>query len=166
MNANEILRDKIIEDIRKLKTEIRTKKIKRLQIDRLENMVNKLYQHSDNCHICSNFLITFENNLLNNLELTDKSHLKNYMTNFRKIVSHLCKKHKLVTKGSSQGTFTLLGMSFGMSIGASIGMIFDIDNQGSWFVLGMSFGTLFGMSFGMLLGTILDSNAKKKGNVI
>lgn len=154
---------KIIDKIDVLKSNFGPKKVKVLQIYRLENILNKLTLYSDNCSQCKYLLSIFESELLDNLNCVDKSHLKNYMINFKKIISHLCKKHKLITAGHYMGLYMSLGTSLGMSFGMVIGLIL---NNGGFLPIGMSLGMCFGISIGILIGTIEDTNAKKKGNVI
>ncbi|HEY9063299.1 MAG TPA: hypothetical protein VIO64_22795 [Pseudobacteroides sp.] len=154
---------KIIEKIDMLKSNLGAKKVKALQIYRLENILNKLTQYSDGCSECKYLLSIFESQLLNNLDCIDKSHLKNYMITLKKIISHLHKKHKLITAGHYIGIYMSMGTSLGMLCGMVIGLI---SNKGEFQSIGMSLGMCFGMSIGILIGTIKDSNAKKKGNVI
>ncbi len=153
--------EKILDEINGLKFKIDAKKIKMLQIERLRNIVEKLAKYSDNCSECSNFLSTFEHDMLDNLRTIDIVHMKRYMVNLKKIQSHLCKKHKHVRPGAYLGTYMSLGLSLGMSIGMMIGLL--SDNNGSGFALGMSLGMSFGMCIGMSIGSLMDASAKKKG---
>ncbi|KNY25133.1 hypothetical protein Bccel_0390 [Pseudobacteroides cellulosolvens ATCC 35603 = DSM 2933] len=112
---------------------------------------------------CKYLLSIFENELLDNLSYIDKSHLRNYMINLKKIVSHLCKKHKLITAGHYMGLYMSMGTSLGMLCGMVVGLT---SNKGEFLPIGMSLGMCFGMSIGISTGSIMDSNARKKGNVI
>lgn len=167
MNDSENAREQLIREVNELKSRLDPKKVRVLQIDRLENVINKLAQHSDNCSECSNYLDAFRQDLLDNLTadltMVDKLHLKNYHTNFKSIVTHLCKKHKYVEEGSYVGTYMSIGLSLGMSMGVIIGLMYD---KGNGMSIGMSLGMCFGISFGVLVGSMQDSSAKKKGNVI
>ncbi|TYQ17896.1 UNVERIFIED_CONTAM: hypothetical protein Cloal_0282 [Acetivibrio alkalicellulosi] len=166
MNIDETFRDKIIEDINKLKTDIDARKIKFLKLDGLVNVAIKLHQYSNNCEECRKFLYTFDYTLLNAINFTDLVMLRNYFINLKKIVSHLRKKHKLVTH-KYIGEYSFVGMSFGTMFCMIIGLI--IDNKGAG--IGMGSGTTilgmsFGMLFGMLLGSLKDYNAKKNDKFI
>lgn len=154
---------KIIEKINVLKSNLGAKKVKALQIYRLENIANKLTKHSDNCSECKYLLSIFESELLDNLNCIDKTHLRNYMINLKKIVSHLCKKHKLVTAGQYMGLYMSMGTSLGMLCGMVVGLT---SNKSEFVPIGMSLGMCFGMSIGISIGSIMDSSAKKKGNQI
>lgn len=154
---------KIIEKIDVLKSNLGAKKVKALQIYRLENIVNKLTEYSDNCSECRYLLSIFESELLDNLNCIDKSHLRNYMINLKKTVSHLCKKHKLITGGHYMGLYMSMGTSLGMLCGMVVGLT---SNKWEFLPVGMSLGMCFGMSIGIFIGSLMDSKAKKKGDLI
>ncbi len=162
MNSNEDLAKKIIDDINALKSNLDAKKVKYFRVDRLKNIVDRLIQYSDSCTECTDFLNTFEMDMMHNLKPDDIQRSRTYLKNFNKIVSHLCKKHKLVTPGYYVGIYFSLGMSTGMAIGMSIGAAININTMSA----GMSIGMSFGMSLGILIGSLMDSDAKKKGIII
>ena len=162
MKDNEVLGKQIIDELNELKSNLGAKRVKVLQVHRIENIVNKLVQFSDNCTECSNLLSSLQHDLLDNLRSVDNDHLKVYYKNFKKIVAHLCKKHKLVIQGSYTSTYMSLGMTLGMSLGMTIGLLFSNNSM----AIGMSLGMSFGMSIGLLIGSLMDSDARKKGLVV
>ncbi len=162
MDSNENLAKKIIDDINALKSNLDSKKANFFRIDRLKNIVDRLVQYSDSCSECTDFLNAFEQDLMDNLKPDDIQRSRTYLKNFNNIVSHLCKKHKLVTPGYYTGIYLPLGMSAGMAIGMSIGTAISRNTMS----VGMSLGMSLGLSFGVLIGSLMDSDAKKKGIVI
>ncbi|OPZ93941.1 MAG: hypothetical protein BWY74_00945 [Firmicutes bacterium ADurb.Bin419] len=162
MNSNEDLAKKLVDDINAVKSNLDAKKVKFFRVDRLKNIVDRLNQYSDSCTECTDFLNTFETDMMNNLKPDDIQRSRTYLKNFNKIVSHLCKKHKLVTPSYYVGLYLSLGMSVGMTIGMSIGIAISSNTMS----VGMSLGMSLGMSFGILIGSLMDADAKKKGIVI
>ena len=174
---NEFLKNKIIADINKLKFGLKYKQIKILKIDRIENMINKLYQYSGACKECNSYLNTCNSYLMNNLNIfvsnfknnnsLDKVSYRNYTNCFNKIVSHLCKKHKLSEKGtyfSIVFSVVMSIMSSGVSVGASISMC--IGSSVKWMLICLGTGMGIGASMGILVGRLMYLNAKKKGNIV
>jgi hypothetical protein len=65
-------------------------------------------------------------------------------------ISHLQKKHKLVTDGTNLSMYISLGLSVGVVFGLLL-----LDN--------LALGISFGFSIGIAIGIGLDESAKKKG---
>ena len=128
----------------------------------MKEIVDKLNEYSDSCSECRDFLNSFEQDLIENIRPEDIQRSRSYLKNFRKIVSHLCKKHKLVTPGYYAGMYLSAGMSMGLVIVMTIGLSINSD----YMSVGMSLGMCFGFSLGVFIGTLMDSDAKKKGIVI
>lgn len=164
MSDNSLIKDRLIVKINDLKSNLNTRKLKYLRLERLENIVNKLDQYSEKCSKCGNYLKDLDNDLLESLSMDDLNSIKKYLKGFNRIVSHLCKQHKHTTESSFRDSFMVFGMSVGMSLGMIIGLA--IDNEGAFQAVGMSIGMCFGMSFGMLIGYFMDRDAFKKGKVI
>ena len=124
---------------------------KLMNIVQLEKIVNKLDNNSDSCDECKKYLDLIEK-VLDNLTFEENSSLKNYKQNVSLVKAHLQSKHKIV----AEGYYLSIYGPMGMCIGVTYGIIFD----------NIGIGMLIGMCIGVAIGIALDSDAKKKGNVI
>lgn len=147
--------DDIKTNLRKLRSNISKEQAKKLDLNKCERVVEKLDSLSTNCEECREHLVDLKKHFMGLEAKIDciEQECKQHKQVIQGIVSHLQKKHKLV----SEGFYLSLYMSIGMSLGVVFGLTIN-DN----FALGISFG----MSMGIAIGAGLDADAKKKGNTI
>ncbi|WP_238343583.1 hypothetical protein [Gracilibacillus saliphilus] len=128
----------------------------KLEINKCKRIVQRLSSFSADCKECYQYLVEFEEHLL---QLKDKkddfveTDVKYHKQKIASISSHLQKQHKLVTSGYY--------LSIYMSIGTSLGVVFGLlifDNIG--------LGLPLGIAMGVAIGAGLDADAKKKGMVL
>lgn len=126
---------------------------KKLQLDKVNRMVEKLDSFSASCEDCQQYLGELNDCLLSikeNPETIDDTNLHRYKKLISNISSHLQKKHKLI----EEGHYLAICMSIGMGIGMVLGLTV-FDNIG--------LGLPIGMCLGLAIGAGLDEDAKKKG---
>jgi hypothetical protein len=126
---------------------------KKLDLDKCEQVVEKLGSFSSSCMDCQQLLLELMNYLTlikENIDTIDDTKLKQYKQLINQITSHLQKKHKLIQEGYYLGIFMSLGMSLGVVFGLTV---FD----------GIGLGISFGMCIGLAIGASMDADAKKKG---
>ncbi|WP_231710651.1 hypothetical protein [Gracilibacillus suaedae] len=128
----------------------------KLEKDKCKRIVQRLSSFSVDCKDCYQYLVKFEEHLL---QLKDKKDyfaekdVKHHKQKIASISSHLQKQHKLVSSG--------FYLSIYMSIGTSLGVVFGLlifDNVG--------LGLPLGIAIGVAIGSGLDADAKKKGMVL
>src|SRR5690242_10983714 len=111
----------LLKEVVVLKEKLNTKQKKELKLDLLERLINIVFLYSEECEVCKHFLGKIENmiKILGNiLDKEDNIGFKEYHLSLKTILSHLQKKHKLVT----EGYYMSLYMSIGIAIGASLGI--------------------------------------------
>lgn len=148
--------DLLIQELEKVKNNLTPHDAKKLDVDLIERMIIRLNSFSPDCEACRQLFLEMERELerLNAKQgLMEKVDLKQHDQMKNKIISHLQKEHKLVTKG----LYLSIYMSLGMSIGLVFGMLI-FDN--------LALGLPIGMVLGMAIGSGLDADAKKKGLTI
>lgn len=122
------------------------------KITMLEGIIIKLDQLAVACSECSRYYNSFEKDIINKLKPFDNTNQREYHLNLKKIMAHLRSKHKLVVGGY----YAELSISAGILIGFLLGLV--MDNLG--------IGVAVGFCMGVAAGVVLDTNARKKGNVI
>jgi predicted nuclease with TOPRIM domain len=144
---------KLITDLEALNNEIGDKNAKKLHIELLERVTNRLGTFSVDCLVCEKHLFELNDQiekLKNKHGQFEKVEFTEHQLMENKITSHLKKEHKLIPEG--------FYMSIYMSIGMSLGVVFGLlifDN--------IALGLPLGLSFGLAIGVGLDADAKKKG---
>ena len=127
-----------------------------LELDKWENMIERLHSFSADCDECTEHMNVVEDYLtqlkdkVNDSEEVDN---KQHKLQFHNISTHLTKQHHVITSGYY--------LSIYMSIGTGIGLVFGMllfDN--------MILGLVFGSAIGVAIGSSLDADAKKKGQVL
>lgn len=128
----------------------------KLELDKCKRIVQKLRSHSDDCAVCKQYFIEFEEHIL---QLKEKQHslteedFKQHKQTIDNISAHLIKQHKLVRSGY----YLSIYMSIGTSLGIVLGLLI-FDNIG--------IGLPLGIGAGVAIDASLDGNAKKKGLVL
>ncbi|KHF38172.1 hypothetical protein [Halalkalibacter okhensis] len=129
---------------------------KKLQLEKTGHAAEKLFIYGKECEDCRQQFTLLEDQLMqlnNQGNIIEELDINKHRKQVKEILSHLEKKHKVISEGYY--------LSICMSIGLGPGMIFGLtvfDN----IALGMSFG----LCIGVAVGVALDANAKKKGLVI
>ncbi|WP_071396232.1 hypothetical protein [Bacillus tuaregi] len=147
--------DQLILNLEKLKIDLGEKKAKRLSMTRLDRIIKRLVSFED-CQECQNHLSEMNTNLeylKSKHGRLEKQDIREHQRLVNQVISHLQKKHKLITEGFYVGTYMIFGLALGYAIG------FFIFND---YIMGSSIGLLFGV----ILGSSMDANAKKKGLTI
>ncbi len=146
--------NKLLSDLLELKNGIDETKNKKLDLELLERIIKRL--HSFECEECKKYLKVINGQisiLKQKHNAIDEKDIKEYNEVKNKIISHLQKEHKLVTKDYYIGIYMSLGITFGLIFGLSV-----FDN--------IALGLPIGLSIGLAIGTAKDEEAKKKGLVI
>ena len=153
MKKNNIVEDLLIK-MGKLRSELNQKQIKRLKLDLLKRIIERLDDYDETCDICKEHLETIDDMISHDrvFKIFETGSFKEYDSQINNIIKHLEKQHKLIPNGYYMNQYMVLGMIFGTALGTVF------NNIG----LGISLG----MCIGIVLGSSLDANAKKKGNVI
>lgn len=102
---------------------------------------------------------------LDHLQLTTYPENKKRYFNKRyaEFANYLKTEFSLVT----EGYYTAIGISLGISFGAGMGIIFGTSFGGGEGVgIGISMGAGLGITFGILWGKTKDAEAEKNGNVL
>lgn len=153
--SNNDLKDSLLRELEKIKGKLEQKQSKKLELDLMEKLVNKLLLLSEECDECSKHLHDLEKQIFS-IKKTKGSFesydVKKHSSKLKTIRSHLQKKHKMVTEGYYMGLY----MSHGFSFGLLYGVIFD----------NIALGMVMGLPIGLSIGVALDADAKKKGLVI
>lgn len=140
-------KENLMSEIANLKSRLAPKEAKRLQINMLERVALRLVSFSEECSQCNQCC----DDLLNQISNIDTDY-KQYNITLKSCISHLEKKHKLVTEGMYTGMYMCFGIALGMPFGISMGNI--------------ALGIPIGLAIGVAIGAGLDADAKKKGLVI
>lgn len=156
---NEDREDKLNTEVKEiwsqLKDSVNEVQLKQLNIKQLERILLRLETLSESCEQCAKYqreLLEYGRNLFDNREHIDKNTLKYHSMKVHEIINHLQKEHKLVT----EGYYLAIYMPLGLSIGVVFGTLLNHTP------IGLSLGLVFGVA----IGNYLDSEAKKKGNVV
>jgi len=147
--------DGIAKQIDQLILTLSDKDYKKYKLRMLLCIAERVAEFSPECGQCQIFqqdISTLTQDVGNTIQLADKDKRKAHLKTINKMVGHLQKQHKLVTKGYYMG----IGMIFGSAIGVALGAA--TDNFGG--------GIPFGVGVGMAIGAALDGKAKKEGRVI
>jgi len=155
MNEHDDLKSTLLKRLSYLKENSDSRLAKRLKLEKLERIMNRIISFSEKCHDCNHSIQELEkilNNPIDKLSGSDPALYKAYHLCLKKLASHLQKQHNLVADDYYVG----LWMSLGMAIGVSFGVVFN----------DLAIGLAIGMSVGIAIGAGLDANAKKEGKVI
>ncbi|WP_235848917.1 MULTISPECIES: hypothetical protein [Bacillaceae] len=129
---------------------------KKLQLEKWRRVANKLNFFGKECEECRQQFTVLENHL-NQLNsggnIVEPSKIKEYTIKLKSLLSHLEKKHKVISDGYYLSIYMSIGMSFGVVFGLTL-----FDN--------IALGIPIGFSVGLAIGAGLDADAKKKGLVI
>ncbi|MFC4403943.1 hypothetical protein [Gracilibacillus xinjiangensis] len=139
-------------DIMNLLEEV-SKSTENLDINKIEKIITKLEQFSDECMKCKKLLADIENQLkIMQIDATGDE-VRDFQQTFSQAKSHLMKQHKCITSGYYLATYMALGTSLGVVFGLTL-----FDNIG--------LGIPIGIGIGLGIGSLMDEDAKKKGLVI
>jgi hypothetical protein len=152
--------ERIAENIQLILADLRNiaskQHVAKLELDKWERIVNRLASYSTSCKECREHLAEVEthfNQFQTNRFAIEAIDLKTHKQLTHQMVSHLQKKHNLVTEGYYLAIFMSIGLSLGVSFGLTI-----FDNIG--------LGIPIGMGIGVAIGAGLEADAKKKGRTI
>ncbi len=130
--------------------------VTKLQLNKCARIIEQLNTYSHDCKECQQLILQLEshlhelkNHLNNQGEIDDKIHKQT----INQMVSHLEKKHNLISEGYYISIFLSIGICLGMVFGLTI---FD----------DIALGLPIGLGIGIAIGTGLDADAKKKGKTI
>lgn len=154
MREREDLKDFLLREVELIKNKLTQKDIKKMRLGLLESIVIKADELSVECNDCKeflNYLEGFVTEFSNKSEL-DANIFKEYNLKLKAIITHLNKRHKLVT----EGFYVAIYMPLGMSMGVAMGVVFD----------NIAIGISLGMAIGLVIGSAMDSDAKKKNLTI
>ncbi len=150
--AVKTVKEDLIQKLYALTANFHPREYRKHKITMLEGIINKLDALALECSECSRFFNNFETDIINKLTPFNNENQREYHLNLKKILAHLRSKHKLVFGGY----YTELSISGGIIMGFLLGLV--MDNLG--------IGIAIGFSMGVAVGVALDTDAKKKGNVI
>lgn len=151
-----LMENKIVENLENLKKSVDVKSTKKLNLHLSERVIERLLSFMGECEECRAALEKLNNNIEHIIAEHGQLKKADFIVHKKlvsEVISHLTKKHKLVTEGYYMNIFLLIFLGAGYIFGQ---IIFD----------NISIGMSFGLSFGIIIGSILDSSAKKKGLVI
>ena len=129
---------------------------KKLDLDLLVRVVNRLDEFTSECSDCAVYLKQFEQFFAETVNGPDQvlgDARKRYDVLISKSKDHLCEKHNLVTTGYYTSIYMALGMSLGLVFGLTV-----FDNLG--------LGLPIGLAIGLSVGSAMDADAKKKNKVL
>lgn len=144
--------DELSEIAIKLREVMDQKQKKQFKLKTLKSCADLISSLDEDCYECDELIDQLNDILLNvmtdvNNICTDKK--REFNKKYNKLSSHLQKKHKIV----QQGYYTMTYISLGISLGLPLGLLFD----------NISIGLIFGICIGILAGSLMDTDAKKKG---
>jgi hypothetical protein len=145
-------RESIIGEIREIKSQLKGKQVRKLQIDRLERIVGKLEQYAQDCEECGRLLGIIGKEAIPKLRSPDEGKQKEYRRYLNSTLTHLLRGHNLVTEGYYTSTYLVLGIALGLLFGLALG--------------NSALGIPIGLAIGVAIGSGLDAVARKKGNAI
>ncbi|KUO63091.1 MAG: hypothetical protein APF84_11225 [Gracilibacter sp. BRH_c7a] len=152
--GNENLHE-ILKDITLLKQKLDNKEVKKLKLDLVERIINRmgiLTKECDECTEALNDLTIIITRIKDKHNELDKQDYKDYQSLLTQLTTHLEKKHKLIREGHYTNLYMSLGIALGLPFGAAL------DN--------IAIGIPIGLSIGLAIGSSLDADAKKKGLII
>ena len=150
--ADKTVKEDLIQNLYALTADFHPREYRKHKITMLEGIINKLDQLALECSECNRYFNGFERDIINKLELFNNTNQREYHLNIKKIMAHLRSKHKLVVGGY----YAELSISSGILVGFLLGLL--MGNLG--------IGVAIGFSMGVAVGVALETDAKKKGNVI
>jgi hypothetical protein len=153
MNTQEI-----IEEIKKIKDTMSQSDLKRYNFELAERIILRLDSLSE-CNECRTFINEFvsiigeiKNDSLININ-------KKYTLFIKRVLVHLQKNHKLITKGYYTNTYMALGIGIGLPFGVAFSQLLG---QIAYIGIGLPIGVGIGLS----IGSKLDTKAKEEGLII
>ncbi|MFC2044834.1 hypothetical protein ACFLT8_06575 [Chloroflexota bacterium] len=154
MNSQNNWYDSIAKQLNQLKVTLSEKDYKKYKLNLLLCVAEKVAELSPECGQCRIFqqdITTLGRAVTNLVQVVDKDGRKAHLKTINRIIGHLQKQHKIVTKGYYMG----IGLLFGSAIGVALGGVMDS-------VPGMPIG----VGVGIAVGAWLDAKARKGGRVI
>lgn len=145
-------KERLVKKVNEATVDFHPREYRKHKVHILTGIMDRLEELADECSECSKFHNTFETGLINKLEFFNHANQREYHLNLRDILTHLRKKHKLVTMGYYAELYMALGIALGLPVGAATG--------------NMGIGFIIGMGVGLAIGGGIDFDARKKGNVI
>ncbi|MFC1912045.1 hypothetical protein ACFLXG_02675 [Chloroflexota bacterium] len=155
MNSKSNWYDNIAKQVNQLQVTLSEKDYEKYKLGLLLCVAERVAEFSPECGQCQIFqqdISALTQDVGNIIQLADKDKRKTHLKTINRIIGHLQKQHKLVTKGYYMG----IGMVFGSAIGVTLGAAMDFFGS----------GIPIGIGVGMAIGAALDAKAKKEGRVI
>jgi hypothetical protein len=143
----------ISQSIESIRASLEPSEIKDFHIDKLV----KLALHIDSfneCADCLNLKLEIEKLVaqLRSAGRMNKEQRRSYLGRMECMVSHLQKKHKLISEGQNLAIWLSIGTALGLVLGGAFGST--------------TIGIPLGIALGVGIGAALDAQAKKEGRVI
>jgi len=140
------------ENIISLMKEFNEIESKKLQIQQLLNLINKLEEHNINDE---KLFVKFEE-LISNLRSIkngDNGLKRGYKKSYYKLKQTIQKQYGIVEKG----TYIKMGLAIGMTFGISIGAAFTLSRS-----MSVSFGMIAGIIIGITIGSLKEKNIENE----
>ncbi|MFC1908229.1 glycine zipper family protein [Chloroflexota bacterium] len=155
MNSKNNWYDGIAKQINQLQATLSEKDYKRYKLGLLLCVAERIAEFSPECGQCQIFqqdISTLTQDVGNIAQVAGRDKRKAHLKTINRMIGHLQKQHKLVTKGY----YMTIGMAIGSGIGVALGAA--MDSVGS--------GIPVGAGIGIAIGVALDAKAKKESRVI
>ncbi len=136
-----------------IKTAIDASEIKEYHLDRLDRLARHIGGFGT-CSECCGFKPEVEKLVdeLRNAGRMNKEQRRSYLGRMERMVSHLQKKHRLISEGQNLAIWLSIGTALGLALGAAFSST--------------AIGIPVGLALGVAIGSALDAQAKKEGRVI
>ncbi|MFC2071438.1 hypothetical protein ACFLUU_01785 [Chloroflexota bacterium] len=147
--------DSILKQLNQLKDTLSEKDYKKYKLNLLLCVAERIAQFSLECGQCQLLqqdISTLTQDVANIIRVADKDKRKAHLKTINRMIGHLRKQHKLVTKGYYMGIGVAIGTGISVALGAAM------DTVGS--------GIPIGIGIGVAIGAALDTKAKKEDRVI
>lgn len=148
--------DQLKGKLKALAEKVGEREAKRLNLDKMQRVINKLQSFADGCQECANFLTEMDEHIERIMAAEgpmDKSALQAHKQLLSGMGSHLQKSHQLLPEGHYMSMYMSIGFALGISFGLTL-----MDN----IAIGMSLG----LCIGIAIGVAMDEDARKKGKSI
>lgn len=154
MDAHKEWLNRTSERIRGLKAVLSTKEYRKRKLDYILRVTLRIANFSPTCEECQKYRGDITNfiNEMGSMAPSSSTAKSNYRKKIKNITTHLSKKHKL----SYSGQYIGFGLSLGVGIGVSAGSAMD----------NIALGIGIGVGIGLLIGSALETNARRKNKVI
>jgi hypothetical protein len=143
----------ISQNVEGIRAGLEASEVKELHLDKLVKLARHIDSFSE-CADCLNHKLEIEKLVadLRSASRMNKEQRRSYWGRMERMVSHLQKKHKLISEGQNLAIW----LSIGTALGLVLGGIFHNS----------ALGIPIGVALGVGVGIALDARAKSEGRVI